>query len=380
MASVSTALLSLFTVTLILGAFVTVLLQDFRHGDDRRGSLTTILVLGLSLASLWLGDSSKLLACAAVPIAIALYCLVFLKDKDRAVWSAMGLYVLSGLLLLFSAIATSMTTIMTVFACMVLIPLFPVNQAFVVSVTRLPHTLSPFLAMALPIVGLIALFPILSVLSQSVQMALSIVAIVSGLYGSIKALVQEEMPEVLSYAFVAQLSVPWYAMAGSSDHLDGIQRYMIAYALIATGLLLSAAVIHRRCGTTYVRQVSGLAQAMPRLGVLTVLLITAAIGLPSFPLFSEFVYMLSGTTPVFAWTTVGILTIWLFASWYFPRLMDLILFGPLRAPCTVNDLNRVEVAAFVLILCTLVSVSFWSTALFDNGASVVMTFARNLTM
>jgi len=123
----------------------------------------------------------------------------------------------------------------------------------------------------------------------------------------------------------------------------------------------------------------GLAHVMPRFSTLFVLLITAAVGLPIFTLFSAFMEMMLGLSSTGAGTLLMILLTWLMASWYFPRLMQQVLFGRLSSSIkTGHDLHLDEKVSLILLLVLLLMLgsapSHWFVAAEPGGPLGQLSF------
>lgn len=234
-------------------------------------------------------------------------------------------------------------------------PLLPVQAAFVASVSCLPGMLPAFLAVLLPSVGFYGMTSVLPVLPEGAVNLLWIVALVSALYGSLLALSQDCMDSLLAYAHMALGAILWWYLAVAQSVGQGAVAYLGGLSLVICGLLIASQFIRARFGYLDLGTFHGLARTMPCLSTLFVLFITAAVGVPIFTIFSAFMKMMLGLPASYVGSLAMILLTWLMASWYFPRLMQQILFGPLSPQCKVgHDLHAYECFSLILLLVLLV--------------------------
>jgi len=233
------------------------------------------------------------------------------------------------------------------------LPLFPLQGIYLAALTRAPGYFSVAFALAFPAAGVGALL-YLPAPPQDVLRALGALALISALHASIRALGQAEIPRLVTYASIASYALVWWAFAAAGRMAPSIALLAAATALANAGLLLAHQRLRRRYGDLTVERAHGLARPMPRFATVFSLLIMAAVGLPPFGLFFGQVEALRAAGGI-SWSLAIIALTWFFASWYFFRMMQRLLFGPHRADVRYEDLRANEVAYFAVLIALLLA-------------------------
>jgi NADH:ubiquinone oxidoreductase subunit 4 (subunit M) len=297
-------------------------------------------------------------------------------------WKAIGLLAVGLFSLLASLLTSDHVQVMTLLIPLAMMwPLLPVQGAFVASVTCLPGTLPSFFAVLLPSLGFHGINNLLPFIPEGVLNFLWVVAIVSALYGSLLALSQDSMDTLLAYAHLALGSILWWYVSVTHTMAPGALVYLGGLSLAICGLFVADHHIRTRFGHLDLTISHGLAHIMPWFSTLFVLFITAAVGLPIFTIFSGFMEMMLGLSSTRAETLVFILLTWLMASWYFPRLMQQVLFGRLSPSFQAgHDLHIDERVSLILLLALLVTLgiapSHWFEAA-DQAVSISQVSFEN---
>lgn len=271
-------------------------------------------------------------------------------------WYAIGILAIGLLSLLLSVMASDLIKIVALLVPLAIVwPLLPVHRAFVASVSNLPGMLPAYLAVFLPSLGFNGMTNLLPIIPEEVLNILWVIAIASALYGSLLALSQNSIEGLLAYAHLALGSILWWVIAVSQAVAPGAVIYLGGLTLVISGLLLAGLHIRTRFGYLDLNTSHGLAHTMPGFSVLFVLLITAALGLPIFTLSSAFMEMMLSLSSTPVGSLALILLLWLMASWYFPRLMQQVLFGQPSLRFTAgHNLYVDERWALILLLALLV--------------------------
>ena len=366
--------ISYFLTHLILAAgFLSIL----GHHPDKETSISLCLTLlfggvGLGVVA-GQGHASSIFLCGIFGLLI----LAFMRHRrlDRETpWKAIVLLTVGLLSLLASLMVSDHIRVLTMLVPLAILwPLLPVQGAFVASVSCLPGTLPSFFAVLLPSLGFHGINHLLPFIPEGVLNLLWMVAIVSALYGSLLAISQDSMDSLLAYAHMALGSIVWWHVSGTHSVVPGAVVYLGALSLAICGLLVANQHIRTRFDHLDLTISHGLAHVMPRFSTLFVLFITAAVGLPIFTLFSAFMEMMLGLSSTGAGALLMILLTWLMASWYFPRLMQQVLFGRLSPSIkSGHDLHLDEKVSLILLLVLLVMLggapSHWFMAADPGGA------------
>ena len=366
--------ISYFLTHLILAAgFLSIL----GHHPDKETSISLCLTLlfggvGLGVVA-GQGHASSIFLCGIFGLLI----LAFMRHRrlDRETpWKAIVLLTVGLLSLLASLMVSDHIRVLTMLVPLAILwPLLPVQGAFVASVSCLPGTLPSFFAVLLPSLGFHGINHLLPFIPEGVLNLLWMVAIVSALYGSLLAISQDSMDSLLAYAHMALGSIVWWHVSGTHSVVPGAVVYLGALSLAICGLLVANQHIRTRFDHLDLTISHGLAHVMPQFSTLFVLFITAAVGLPIFTLFSAFMEMMLGLSSTGAGALLMILLTWLMASWYFPRLMQQVLFGRLSPSIkSGHDLHLDEKVSLILLLVLLVMLggapSHWFMAADPGGA------------
>jgi NADH-quinone oxidoreductase subunit M len=203
--------------------------------------------------------------------------------------------------------------------------------------------------------------------------AIGTLAAFGALWGSLKALMQDRVLHLLSYAGLALYSVLWWHLAQAGKLTSPTILYTWASTLAIGGLVLSWDRIRIRHGDLDLNRIGGLLKPMPRFSICMALLVMAAVGLPPFGLFFGYLgILLSPSTGIsFGFGQLAIIVAWFAASWYLFKLMQRLLFGTHREDLIYEDLRPVEIAAFaIVILLLVVPVSMPESWLETKGPAV----------
>jgi NADH-quinone oxidoreductase subunit L len=234
-----------------------------------------------------------------------------------------------------------------------LLPLFPLHGLYVAALTRLPGVIPMLLAILLPLSGFYAINGALSEMPVEIRGAVSLLALFGALYGALKALAQFRVERLIAYAGVALFSTLWWYLAGAGNDAPQGAIYAGAVALITGGLFFAWSAVQARYGDLDLDRIGGLARPMPRFALLLSLLVTAAMGLPPFGLFSGLMQMLMNRSVPISWDLAVIALTWLAASCFFLNLMQRLLFGPHRTDIQHTDLRSGEAAPLAIVLVIL---------------------------
>jgi NADH-quinone oxidoreductase subunit M len=346
-----TALLYLLPVM----AFLSLLGQPV-HRDARVAWLMTLLLLGAGLGALVAGGRTGAAFTAGV---ISLVALMVHRAGNSSgapyIWAMATFGLGLGSLLVSMAAPTPVSFIALLLGSVTLLPLFPFHGGYVAAVAGLPGNLPAFVMALLPALGFHGLITLLPDMADGIARMVIVLAMIGTLYGSLKALVQCRVVDLLAYAGLAFFSILWWYLALTRASVPQATVYLSAVALAFGGLFLAWRAVQARYGDVDLNAVGGLARPMPRLAAGLSLLVLAAMGLPPFGLFSGFMGMLLDPSFALSGTLVVILAAWLTASWYFLDLMQRILFGRPRSDVLYEDLRGTELASLLVIVMLLLT-------------------------
>lgn len=200
-------------------------------------------------------------------------------------------------------------------------------------------------------------------------------SVVSILYGAGLALVQDDIKKIIAYSSISHLG---YVMLGlvSLDPagIQGAMIQMVSHGIVAAGLFLAVGMIYERCHTRDLASYGGMARLMPAYAVGLLILVLAAVGLPTTSGFTgEFLVLLGsanaaceGVRQGLSWPMVAAVAAVggvVLGALYMLRLAQRFLFGPAKAPHQpLVDLNGRERWLLALLVAAV-----FALGLFPSG-------------
>jgi NADH-quinone oxidoreductase subunit M len=246
--------------------------------------------------------------------------------------------------------AASVRPIILLVTAALLLPLFPFHGIYLAAVTRLPGYAATAACILFPAAGLYVLGNVSRMLSGEALHAVSAIAVLGGLYFSIKALVQVRLPELLAHAAGVFFSVFWWRFGTSGGLSMDAAAYAVSSSVLIAGLRFASQRLKSRLGDVTLDRMYGLARPMPRFATLFALLIMAAVGLYPFGIFSSYLGILTDSTVEISTGLWLVLITWFLISWYLVRMMQRLLFGSHPAELASSDLRPAEALALVAVL------------------------------
>ena len=181
-----------------------------------------------------------------------------------------------------------------------------------------------------------------------------VLALVSALYASLKAMGHRLPREGIAYATITLLSLLW-GLIGEFTHVAvwGIP-FGIAVALLMSAMLCSYAFLHERYGVHNLTTLQGLGSGLPRFRGVFTFLISLVMLLPVLPVVAGFRTIPSDTSEAHALFPVWLLvfTVWLSVSWVFTTLLHRTAFGKPRPDVPDRDISFYELWTLLLLMGT----------------------------
>ena len=353
-----------------LAATISILGQPV-HEQHRASWMVTLLFLGLGLSALTGRPLVSLLSLTLLLGVIA----GLLYRHHSALWPrswwGIGAYGLGALCAAISAaLDAPLSSIASLLACAVLLPLVPFHDGHLTALTRLPGSLPSFIVVLLPLAGLHLLASVMPSVPDSVAWTLSLFALVGAAYGALKALAQSRVRLLLAYGSLSFFSILWFFAAGSRMATPRSALLVGTVGLATCGLMVAWQVIRTRYGDDVDPQaISGLAAGMPQFAVLLSLLALAAMGLPPFGVFAGFMgLVLSSPFPSLAGLFVTLIA-WLAASWYIMQMVQRLLFGIRRPELRYTDVLGAEFASLLIAVLVLLALGLAPATLFASAGA-----------
>lgn len=224
------------------------------------------------------------------------------------------------------------------------LPLFPLSIVLNSMLLRLNNPYARFALLLLwPQVGVV----VLSFTSQAIPKYMLIWALISsGLY-ALRLLTVRDLGLWAGFFASSSLALTW-GIAGQPS----IEMHLFAFwfSLPAALLALLTGPLIKRLGAAYAGLHGGLASSMPKLSILLVLTVLAAIATPPSPGFFAMLSLLQRLS----WSSAtGILIIWLLWSWAATKLMQGFVFGADRRH-RISDLGSTSAFLYMGALCAFV--------------------------
>ena len=336
------------------------------HENHRLSWTMTLVFLSLGMGVLTAGNPFGLLCLVSLMLII-----MFLLYRHHTTlwpisWWGIGSFAVgvggAGISLMAGPPISSVASLAT---CAVLLPLMPFHNGYLTALTRLPGSLPPFIVLLLPVLGLHGLATAMPTMPNEFVAVAGFMALVSSLYGAVKALAQSRVRLLVGYGSVSFFSILWWFVAGAHTATTRAAVLAGAVGLATGGLLVAWQVIRTRYGDDVDPQsISGLAAEMPKYAVLFSLLGLAAMGIPPFGVFAGFMGLLLTAPPS---STIGLfiaLAAWLAASWYIMQMVQQLLFGARRPDLRYADLRHPEFTSLLIVVLALLALGLAPTSLY----------------
>ena len=240
------------------------------------------------------------------------------------------------------------------FVAVTLVPLPPFHVPFASLVGSARGVLSGLWAVAFLALGLAEIHNLQPFIHQetAIHVGVSLLALVGGLYASLKCLGQNRIHLLLTYATIVQVALLWGLTTVFSSLSEWGIPFGITIGLVMNGLFVAYTFVQQRYGPHNIGNLPGLAAPMPRLGTFVGLLISIAVLLPIIPIFAGLTTMPATQTQEALLIIVSLLFlgVWMFGSWHFSHLLHHTLFGKARADIPYTDLRVAEICSLALLI------------------------------
>ncbi len=240
------------------------------------------------------------------------------------------------------------------FLAVTLVPIPPFHVPFVALVGSTQGLLPGFWAMVFFSLGLAEIHHLDVAIPRETEMdvAISLLALLGGLYGALKCLGQHQIRLLLTYATIVQVSLLWGLTTVFSSFSEWGISFGITIGLVMNGLFLAYAFVQQRYGPHGIGNLPGLAAPMPRLGAFVGLLLSIAVLLPIIPVLGGLTTMAATQVEEGLLLIVSLLFlgVWMFGSWHFSHLLHHTLFGKARSNVPYTDLKVAEICSLALII------------------------------
>ena len=198
--------------------------------------------------------------------------------------------------------------------------------------------------------------------------AVVVIAVVTVLWGAVVALTQDDLRRLVGYVVMSHMGLILLAAASSAPvALNGAVLLMVADGLTAALLVLLAAAIVERTGTSSIRAMGGMAGPMGRGAVLWIFAALAALGLPGLAGFLGQFMIVVGAYPSHRIATPVALLGMLMVAAAMIVTVQRIFFGAMpEHHGRIRDLGTLELANTVGLLSLIVLLGVLPAILVDS--------------
>ena len=197
-------------------------------------------------------------------------------------------------------------------------------------------------------------------------------------YGSLLAFRAPDLRGVIAYSSMAQMGLITIGVFAFDDlGLDGAILQSVAHALVSASMFLLVGMVERRCGTSDVDALGGMARGRPSLATVVLVAGMIALAVPGSATFAgEFLIMAGAYQQGWGYSVVVALGIVL-AAMYTLRVISAILHvKPGRAVRDeALDLRPGELALVLPMLLILLGLSLWPALVSESAFSTTADWA-----
>jgi NAD(P)H-quinone oxidoreductase subunit 4 len=183
-------------------------------------------------------------------------------------------------------------------------------------------------------------------------------AVVNVLYGSLNALVQQDMKKLVAYSSIAHMGYILLAVAAATPlSLVGSIFQMVSHGLISALLFLLVGAVYANTGTRDLRLLQGLLnpeRGLPLIGSLMVLGVMASGGTPGMVGFIAEFTLFRGSFAVFPLQTLLCMVGTGLTAAYFLLMVNRVFFGRLSQVAIAMQRHATEERLPAVVLATLV--------------------------
>jgi NADH:ubiquinone oxidoreductase subunit 4 (subunit M) len=240
---------------------------------------------------------------------------------------------------------------LTILIAALFLPLFPFSMALNAALAQLRHPLARFaVLLAWPQIGVLLLHQVQGAIPQWFVAW----ALFSAAFYALRLLTCRDLGRYAGYLASSSLALTW-GLAASGADTTAMALFAVWLSLPAALILLLADVMARRFGAAYAGLCPGLGNVFPRLSVLLVVTILAAIATPPFPGFFALLGLLSQLHGI---SLVVVLTVWLVWGWAATRLLQSFIAGECRYE-GIDDLPQRSTVIWSGLLITLIGAGLY---------------------
>jgi NADH-quinone oxidoreductase subunit M len=203
--------------------------------------------------------------------------------------------------------------------------------------------------------------------AQPLLIAVAVLGVVNIVYGALLALAQTDLKRVIAYSSISHMGFVLLGVAAMNQTaINGAMVQMVSHGLITAMLFLFVGVVYDRTHTREIRDLGGLATAMPLAGALFVFAAMANVGVPGLSGFvGEFLVFLGAFQSHAALTIVAASSLVLTAA-YMLWLTQRVWFQALPERwAKVTDLTTTETVNLAVLALAVLVIGLYPALLTD---------------
>ena len=211
---------------------------------------------------------------------------------------------------------------------------------------------------------------------------LSVIAIMSFVFGSFLSLCQNDLKRVIAYSSIAHMNLAVLGLFSYTHQgLDGAIYLMMAHGITSSGLFFCIGILYERYHTRLVQHYSGLAQVMPVFCTFFFLFTLGNLGFPGTGNFVSEVLLNAGVldnnTFLVVFLGIALVLSAVYSLWLFNR----VAFGTLKEGNdnirVYADINRRELYILLILVTAMVLLGISSASVTDLIAEPVKQILVN---
>ena len=225
------------------------------------------------------------------------------------------------------------------------LPLFPLSMVFNELFDRIGKSkLRMLLLLVWPQIGLAIAY------STGIEIPSWIIgwAILTAVLYGFRALVLREVSLWVSFIATSTWAILWLVIDGSSE-FSQLVFYALGFSVPLALLVLLSCELERRFGAAYTGLYNGLAQTLPRLSGVLVIVVLAIIATPLFPAFTVMMAAILSSSATSLIMAIAVAIVWLLWGWAGTRFLQGLIIGPVHEE-PISDLSSGTAWFYALVL------------------------------